>query len=33
VDFDFTIEGGMIVGIEILTDPERLGVLDLTILD
>ncbi len=33
VVFGFTIAGGRIVGIEILADPERLGRLDLAILD
>jgi RNA polymerase sigma factor (sigma-70 family) len=32
VVFGFTITGGKIVGIEILADPERLGLLDLAIL-
>ena len=33
VVFGFTIVGGKIVGIEILADPERLGQLDVAILD
>jgi RNA polymerase sigma factor (sigma-70 family) len=33
VVFDFKITDGRIVGIELLADPERLGQLDLTILD
>jgi RNA polymerase sigma-70 factor (ECF subfamily) len=31
--FGFTVEDGMIVAIDILADPERLGELDLTLLD
>jgi RNA polymerase sigma-70 factor (ECF subfamily) len=33
VVFDFTIKGGKIVAISIIADPERLGQLELTVLD